>query len=271
MKFLRIDGTIDPKDRDAKVNKFQTNDRYFAFCLSTAVGGVGLTLTAADRVVLLDPAWNPAMDEQAVDRVHRIGQTKEIVVYRLICSGAIEDKMFRLQVFKRGLAKSTFESANQLRFFSHKELKSLFEPLGDGTQNTTQDLMAQQLGNHALEHGDLLATVQEDVGDPEDEQALFWRSTDILGFSDYHKLFTKLEELEASPEDNGSAHQKAQAIADALQGEEYMKDQVENGLLKPNFAKRLPEGEEQEEELPAGKGLQPLADSHSPQPIQGGA
>jgi SNF2 family DNA or RNA helicase len=118
LKFLRIDGTIDPKDRDLKLTKFQAPDsRYFCMCLSSQVGGVGLTITGADRVILADPAWNPAMDAQAIDRVHRLGQRRDVVVYRLVGSGAIEDKMFRLQVFKRSLAKTAMEHESQIRFF----------------------------------------------------------------------------------------------------------------------------------------------------------
>merc|ERR1712224_99623 len=91
LRFLRIDGMIEARDRDNKLTKFQAPEaKYFCLCMSTHVGGVGLTITAADRVILVDPAWNPAMDAQAIDRVHRIGQKKPVVVYRLIDSGAIE-------------------------------------------------------------------------------------------------------------------------------------------------------------------------------------
>merc|ERR550537_2131826 len=194
LKFLRIDGSIDPKDRDLKLTKFQApGSRYFCMCLSSQVGGVGLTITGADRVVLVDPAWNPAMDAQAIDRVHRIGQLKEVVVYRLIGSGAIEDKMFRLQVFKRGLSKTYLEQEQQVRFFTHKQLKQLFEPPNQST--STQSLMAEQIGAEALEHEDLLKVVASDIGSTDDPDALtFWQSSDVLGFSDYQRLFMFLEQ-----------------------------------------------------------------------------
>ena len=123
--------------------------------LSMQVGGTGLTVTGANRVILVDPAWNPSADAQAIDRVHRIGQKQEagwpmidpsmcdnsgdsrsdtkgacnlqcgqVVVYRLIGSGAIEDKMFRLQIFKGGLSKTFMEHEQQVRFFTHKQLGS---------------------------------------------------------------------------------------------------------------------------------------------------
>lgn len=77
------------------------------------VGGQGLNLTSADRVIVVDPDWTPANDNQAVARSHRLGQTKEVFIYRLFTSGAIEDHAFRLQTFKQGIAKSTMEQANQ--------------------------------------------------------------------------------------------------------------------------------------------------------------
>jgi len=226
LKFLRIDGTIDPKDRDIKVAKFQQADsRYFCICLSVQTGGTGLTITAADRVILVDPAWNPSVDAQAIDRIHRIGQTKDVVVYRLVCSGAIEDKMFRLQVFKRGLSKTYLEQESQVRFFTHKELKALFEP--PDQSKSTQALMSEQIGREALEHEELLRVVANDIGSTDDPQALpFWQSSDVLGFSDYQRLFMFLEQTGQGEEE---AQNKAQALVARLRNEEYVKDQVLDG------------------------------------------
>merc|ERR1719199_2320268 len=87
-KHLRIDGQTTVAARAAVVNQFQTDRDQFQFMLlTTSVGGVGLNLTGADRVVIVDPAWNPQTDAQAVDRVFRIGQTREVRVYRLVMSG----------------------------------------------------------------------------------------------------------------------------------------------------------------------------------------
>jgi len=226
LKFLRIDGTIDPRDRDMKVAKFQQPDsRYFCMCLSVQVGGTGLTITGADRVILVDPAWNPSVDAQAIDRVHRIGQTREVVVYRLVGAGAIEDKMFRLQVFKRGLSKTYLEQEQQVRFFTHKELKALFEPPDQSA--STQSLMAEQIGTEALEHEELLKVVANDIGSTDDPQALpFWQSSDVLGFSDYQRLFMFLEQTGRGEEE---AENKAKALAARLRNEEYVKDQVLEG------------------------------------------
>merc|ERR1719271_296479 len=211
LRFLRVDGALEARDRDTKIQKFEKDTKYFAVCLSTSVGGVGLTITGADRVVLVDPAWNPAMDAQAIDRVHRVGQTRDVVVYRLIGSGAIEDKMFRLQVFKRSLANTAMQQESQIRFFSNKDLKQLFEAPNQGT--STQSLMAEQLGTEALEHEDLLSVVAADIGSTDDPDAMpFWQSSDVLGFSDYQRLFMYLEQVQKGEEEE--AERKAKAITE---------------------------------------------------------
>lgn len=89
--YLRIDGQTDVHARNDRVQKFQTDSQYSCMLLTTKVGGYGLNLTSADRVIILDPAWNPAVDMQAVDRAHRIGQEREVKTYRLIMSGLIEE------------------------------------------------------------------------------------------------------------------------------------------------------------------------------------
>ncbi|CAJ1368243.1 unnamed protein product [Effrenium voratum] len=119
LRCLRIDGLTEAQARAEKARELGSrrggrDGR--CMLLTTAVGGVGLNLTAADRVVVV--AWNPATDAQAVDRAYRIGQTKEVHVYRLIMSGLVEDKMFRLQVFKMGLTRTALEADQQHRYFT---------------------------------------------------------------------------------------------------------------------------------------------------------
>ncbi|CAH3197195.1 unnamed protein product, partial [Porites evermanni] len=107
-KVLRIDGTVSKTaERQHLINTFQTDPSYSCFLLTTQVGGVGITLTSADRVVIFDPSWNPATDAQAVDRVYRIGQKKTVVIYRLITCGTLEEKIYRKQIFKDALMKQT--------------------------------------------------------------------------------------------------------------------------------------------------------------------
>ncbi|PXF50064.1 Transcription regulatory protein SNF2 [Gracilariopsis chorda] len=92
--YLRLDGTTKADDRQALLNKFNAKDSpYFCFLLSTRAGGLGLNLQTADTVIIFDSDWNPMMDLQAQDRAHRIGQTKVVRVFRLICPSTIEEKI----------------------------------------------------------------------------------------------------------------------------------------------------------------------------------
>lgn len=94
--MLRIDGKISgAQDRQAIIDTFNEDRSYHCLLLTTGVGGVGITLTGADRVVIYDPSWNPATDAQAVDRAFRVGQTRDVTVYRVVTCGTVEEKILR--------------------------------------------------------------------------------------------------------------------------------------------------------------------------------
>jgi non-specific serine/threonine protein kinase len=105
VKYEYFDGSTTAPDREKAIQSFQNNDEVRVFLISLKAGGVGLNLTAADYVYIVDPWWNPAVEQQAIDRTHRIGQTKNIFAYRMICKDTIEDKIIQLQEKKRALAK----------------------------------------------------------------------------------------------------------------------------------------------------------------------
>lgn len=92
-RFLRMDGTASPAQRRDLVHDFQTRNDIFIFLLSTRACGLGINLTGADTVVFYDHDWNPTMDEQATDRTHRIGQTRQVTVYRLVTRGTVEERI----------------------------------------------------------------------------------------------------------------------------------------------------------------------------------
>ncbi|KAL4444622.1 hypothetical protein ABPG77_002439 [Micractinium sp. CCAP 211/92] len=126
-RFCRIDGSVaSAAEREARVRQFQTSSSIPIFLLTSQVGGLGLTLTAADRVIILDPAWNPSTDNQSVDRAYRIGQKRDVVVYRLISCGTVEEKIYRRQVFKGGLSRTGMEEGEQFRYFAQQDLRDLF-------------------------------------------------------------------------------------------------------------------------------------------------
>jgi len=102
------------RDRQAPVERFQTDPACKLFLISLKAGGVGLNLTAADYVFLLDPWWNPAVEAQAIDRTHRIGQDKPVFAYRLIAKDTVEERVLELQSSKRELATAILNEDNAL-------------------------------------------------------------------------------------------------------------------------------------------------------------
>ncbi|KAK2816729.1 hypothetical protein Q7C36_023000 [Tachysurus vachellii] len=206
--LLRVDGTITQlAERERRIALFQTDARYSVFLLTTQVGGVGLTLTAANRVVIFDPSWNPATDAQAVDRAYRIGQTHDVIIYRLITCGSVEEKIYRRQVFKDSLIRQTTgDKKNPFRYFSKQELKELFT-LEDTHSSSTQ-LQLQSLHSSVCR------------SDPELQcyiSAL--KAMNVFGVSRHDLLFSN-EEHEESLQDEETHYieqrvQKAQELVQA--------------------------------------------------------
>lgn len=121
--------TGDTVDRDGAVTRFQEGPAQI-FLISLKAGGVGLTLTAADTVILYDPWWNPAVERQAMDRAHRIGQTKAVFVYRLVAESTVEEAILGLQARKQALADALFEGSTTEGFaFDQDAIAELFRPL----------------------------------------------------------------------------------------------------------------------------------------------
>ena len=128
LRWVKIVG--DTRDRDSPVRQFQAGEVQL-FLISLKAGGTGLNLTAADTVIHYDPWWNPAVEDQATDRAHRIGQDKPVFVYRLIVSGSVEEKMLALQARKRELAEGIYKAggAKGGTPLSATDLEVLFQPL----------------------------------------------------------------------------------------------------------------------------------------------
>ncbi|WP_221029108.1 DEAD/DEAH box helicase [Actomonas aquatica] len=110
--YAYLDGAMNPKQRQAAVDAFQSDDSIPVFFLSLKAGGTGLNLTGADTVIHFDPWWNPAVEAQATDRAHRIGQDRVVTSYKLICSNTVEEKVLGLQEQKRALLADVFEASD---------------------------------------------------------------------------------------------------------------------------------------------------------------
>ncbi|HNQ43341.1 MAG TPA: DEAD/DEAH box helicase, partial [Candidatus Cloacimonadota bacterium] len=125
IRYSYLDGKT--KDRVSPVQRFEQDPEIKLFLISLKTGGTGLNLTAADTVILYDPWWNPMVENQAIDRAHRIGQTKKVQVFRLISKGTVEEKILALQKSKLELFNDVIEGGTSvLRSMSLDELKGLF-------------------------------------------------------------------------------------------------------------------------------------------------
>ncbi|EEY68815.1 DNA repair and recombination protein RAD26 [Phytophthora infestans T30-4] len=117
-KYSRLDGNTKVEERLQMVNDFNSSEsNTTVFLISTRAGGVGLNLQSATNVVIFDPSWNPAHDCQAQDRAYRIGQTKDVQVYRLITLGTIEEMIYVRQIYKQQLSDTTLKGSNAPRYF----------------------------------------------------------------------------------------------------------------------------------------------------------
>jgi SNF2 family DNA or RNA helicase len=121
--------TGETKDRETIVNRFNRDDSIPIFLISLKAGGTGLNLTGADYVIHYDPWWNPAAEDQATDRAHRIGQTKSVFVYRLIAKGTVEEKIMKLKERKRDLVDSIISADRSIgKTLSFEDLKEILTP-----------------------------------------------------------------------------------------------------------------------------------------------
>jgi len=129
LPFCYLDGSMPAQKRQAEIDRFQASDEARVFLLSLKAGGSGLNLTGADTVIHFDPWWNPAAEAQATDRAHRIGQTRVVTSYKLVCAGTVEERVLALQDEKRALLAGVFEASDSIAAgISLSDLRSLLKP-----------------------------------------------------------------------------------------------------------------------------------------------
>jgi DNA excision repair protein ERCC-6 len=144
-RFCRLDGTTPVGSRLRLIDEYNGEDGIFVFLLTTRAGGLGVNLTGANRVLLMDPDWNPANDVQARERAYRIGQQRAVTVYRLVTAGTLEEKVYQRQIFKQVLSNNVLKDPKQTRrVFKPTDLRDLLaRPTAaaiDGTE--TADMFA---------------------------------------------------------------------------------------------------------------------------------
>ena len=123
IEWIRLDGST--RDRAGVVASFQDAKGPPVMLISLKAGGFGLNLTAADHVFLCDPWWNPAAEDQAADRAHRIGQERPVMVYRLVCRDTVEERILALQAKKRALADAALSDAHRAASLTRDDLLAL--------------------------------------------------------------------------------------------------------------------------------------------------
>ncbi|CAO1598479.1 DNA repair protein rhp26 [Xanthoria calcicola] len=135
--FRRMDGNTPIHARQGMVDEFNGNPDAHVFLLTTKVGGLGINLTGANRVIIYDPDWNPSTDVQARERAWRLGQKREVMIYRLMTAGTIEEKIYHRQLFKQFLTNKILKDPKQRQTFQMQDLHDLFT-LGDANQGSTE-------------------------------------------------------------------------------------------------------------------------------------
>jgi SNF2 family DNA or RNA helicase len=127
LKYAFLTGEVPQQQREKIIKKFQEEQDIHLFFISIKAGGFGLNLTSADYVFILDPWWNPAVEEQALSRAHRMGQKKKVFVYRFIAKDTLEEKIHVLQEKKSQLADSFINNNNPFKVSDKEELLRLLE------------------------------------------------------------------------------------------------------------------------------------------------
>ncbi|SCU91827.1 LAMI_0E07470g1_1 [Lachancea mirantina] len=167
--YMRLDGSVESRDRQALVRKFNEDPSIDCLLLTTKVGGLGLNLTGADTVIFVEHDWNPMNDLQAMDRAHRIGQKKVVNVYRIITKGTLEEKIMGLQKFKMNIASTVINQQNSgLASMDTHQLLDLFDadnvPSQEAEEGTPNAAKNGKMDDIANESG-LTGKAKEAVGE----------------------------------------------------------------------------------------------------------
>lgn len=244
-KYMKMSGMTGIGKRQDMIYSFNNED-YDLFLLTTKVGGLGVNLTGADRVIIFDPDWNPSTDLQARERAWRLGQKKEVLIYRLIIGGAIEEKIYHRQIFKQLLTDKILKDPNQKRFFKNSELHDLFT-LNDFEENSeTGDIFKS--GQKNKKNRDDLAKIQEIQGvtklekfkddtqkETEDEKLLsgLFKNSGAITQAIKHDDIVKTH---SRPNDDLFEREAKKAANDALEALKKSRRQVKKaGLGVPTF------------------------------------
>lgn len=232
--FIRMDGKTPIKERQKLVDQFNTDPDIHLFLLTTKVGGLGVNLTGANRVIIYDPDWNPSTDMQARERAWRLGQKKEVTIYRLMTAGTIEEKIYQRQIFKQFLSNKVLKDPKQRTTLNLSDLHDLFT-LGtdhDGGTETGQLFKGSEVkativpkitpgaGNYDLpdQHARLHAATSAEKDKKGEEEGNVQDIDGVAGLSEY----VAGDDDPAGEEDRIMAGIFAKGVHEALEHEEVI-------------------------------------------------
>jgi DNA excision repair protein ERCC-6 len=216
--------------------------------LTTRTGGVGLNLIGADRVALYDPDWNPQTDAQARERCWRIGQTRPVTVYRFVCAGTIEEKIYHRQIFKQALTNRVLTDGRQRRLFSQSELSELFT-LGEGAYPDGDNLVK------AEDFAAATAPADEEVTNEDDDRDVLQALWDGAADSDLAGVLRAASD-NASEGVQAAAQREARRAVEAVERTRQQAVQLNSSDLLGAIARRRRDAQHEastvrDEEAPA--------------------
>ncbi|KAF3064732.1 putative DNA helicase ino80 [Daldinia childiae] len=173
-KYCRLDGSTKLEDRRDTVHDFQTRPEIFIFLLSTRAGGLGINLTSADTVIFYDSDWNPTIDSQAMDRAHRLGQTKQVTVYRLITRGTIEERIRKRAMQKEEVQRVVIQGggARGVDFSGRRPAENRNRDIAMWLADDEQAELIEQREKELLESGELDKATKKRGGNKRKREAV---------------------------------------------------------------------------------------------------
>jgi DNA excision repair protein ERCC-6-like 2 len=178
--YSYLDGSMSYDERAAEVDHFNSSPDQFVFLISSRAGGVGLNITSANKVVVVDPHWNPSFDLQAQDRAYRIGQTRDVEVFRMVSAGTIEEIVYARQIYKQQMANIGYNASLERRYFKgvqdHKDKKGEIFGLENMFAYQGEQVVLREIVNKtniAESKANVLVTNIDISDDEEDPESLF--------------------------------------------------------------------------------------------------
>ena len=221
--YMRLDGSTKVEMRQCLMERFNNDKKYFIFILSTRSGGVGINLTGADTVIFYDSDWNPTMDAQAQDRCHRIGQTRDVHIYRLVSERTVEENILKKANQKRLLGDIAIEGGNfTTAFFKKSTINDLFQ---DGANVVDETEGEEEVGNESQKKTlgafeNALATAEDDTDIQATKEARAEENLDENDFKEEEDQFNAVLNELSSVERYALKHMEWEEA-------EYIKEQLE--------------------------------------------